>query len=44
MLRRVFGPKKEEGAKGCRKLQNEELHKLYASQNIIMVIKSRRKR
>jgi hypothetical protein len=40
VLRRIFGPKKEEVAGGWRKLRNEELLNLYASPNIIRVIKS----
>jgi hypothetical protein len=44
VLRRIFGPKREEGAGGWRSLHNEELRKLYASPNIIMAIKSRRMR
>jgi hypothetical protein len=31
MLRRIFGPKRDEMARGCRKLHNEELHNLYYS-------------
>jgi hypothetical protein len=42
VLRRIFGPKREEVAGGWRRLHNEELHNLYASLNIIRVIKSRR--
>jgi hypothetical protein len=42
VLRRIFGPKGEEVAEGWRRLHNEELHNLYASPNIIAVIKSRR--
>jgi hypothetical protein len=41
---RIFGPKREEVAGGCRRLHNEELHYLYAAQNIIRAIKSRRMR
>jgi hypothetical protein len=42
-LRKIFGPKREEVAGGWRRLHNEELHNLYASSNIIRVIKSRMK-
>jgi hypothetical protein len=42
VLRRIFGPKREELAGGWRRLVNEELHNLYASPYIIRVIKSRR--
>jgi hypothetical protein len=42
-LRRIFGCKREDVAGQKRKLHNEELHKLYASQNI-MVKKSERMR
>jgi hypothetical protein len=41
VLRRISEPKKEEVAGGWRRLSYEELHNLYASQNIIKVIKSR---
>jgi hypothetical protein len=44
VLRRIFGPKREEVAGDWRRLHNEELHNLYASPNIIRVIKSRRMR
>jgi hypothetical protein len=44
VLRRVFGPKREEVAGGWRRLHNEEVHNLYASPNIIRVIISRRVR
>jgi hypothetical protein len=44
MLRRIFGSKREEVAGGWRTLHNEELHNLFASPNIIRVIKSWRKR
>jgi hypothetical protein len=43
-LRRIFGPMREEVPNGSRRLHNEELHNLYASPNIIKVIKSRRTR
>jgi hypothetical protein len=41
MLRRIFGPKREEVARGWSRLHNEELHNLYASPNIVRVVKSR---
>jgi hypothetical protein len=41
VLRRVFVPKGDEVAGGRRKLQNEELHNLHYSPNIIRKIKSR---
>jgi hypothetical protein len=41
VLRRTLGPKREEVAGGWRRLHNEELHNLYASPNIIRVIKWR---
>jgi hypothetical protein len=43
-LRRIFGPEREELAGGWRRLHNEELHNLFASSDIIRVIKSRMKR
>jgi hypothetical protein len=42
VLGRIFGPKKEEVAGGCKKLYNEELYNLHPSGNVIRVIKSRR--
>jgi hypothetical protein len=36
---RIFGPKREEVVGGWRRLHNEELHNLYATPNIIGVIK-----
>jgi hypothetical protein len=42
VLRRIFGPKREEVTGGWRRLHNEELHNLYTSANIIIVIKRRR--
>jgi hypothetical protein len=44
MLVRLFGYKREEVAGGWRRLCGEVLHNLYASPNIIRVIKSRRMR
>jgi hypothetical protein len=44
VLRRIFGPKRDEVTGEWRKLHNEELNDLYSSLNIIRVIKSRRKR
>jgi hypothetical protein len=44
VLRRIFGPKRDEVTGGWRKLHNEELHNLYSSPNIIRMIKSRRMR
>jgi hypothetical protein len=41
VLRRIFGPKREEVAGDWRRLHNEELHNLYASQNFIKVMKAR---
>jgi hypothetical protein len=38
-LRRIFGPNWNEVTGDCRKLYNEELHILYASQKIIRQIK-----
>jgi hypothetical protein len=44
VLRRIFGPKREE-VTGCwRKLHNEELHGLYSSPSIVRVMKARRMR
>jgi hypothetical protein len=44
ILRRVFGPKRDEVAGEWRKLHNEELHILYSSPNIVRQTKSRRMR
>jgi hypothetical protein len=42
VLRRIFGPKRDEVTGGWGKLHNEELHNLYTSPSIIIIIKSRR--
>ena len=44
MLRRIFGPRRDEVTGEWRKLHTEELNDLYASRNIVRVIKSRRKK
>jgi hypothetical protein len=44
VLRRIFGPKRDEVTGGWRKLHNEELHGLYSSPSIVRVIKARRMR
>jgi hypothetical protein len=42
-MKKISGPKRE-GGRGWRKQHNEMLYNLYASPNIIMLIKSRRTR
>jgi hypothetical protein len=42
VLRRIFGPKRDEVTGGWRKLHNEELHNLYSSPSIIRMIKPKR--
>jgi hypothetical protein len=42
VLRRIFGPKRDEVTGGWRKLHNEELHDLYSSPNVIRMIKSKK--
>jgi hypothetical protein len=42
VLRRIFGPERDEVTGGWRKLCNEEYHNLCCSPNTIMVIRSRR--
>ena len=41
VLRRIFGPRKDEVKGEWRRLHNEELNDLYSSPNIVWVIKSR---
>jgi hypothetical protein len=40
VLRRIFGPRRDEGTGEWRKLHNEELHNLYSSPYIIRQVKS----
>jgi hypothetical protein len=42
VLRKIFGPRRDEVTGGWRKLHNEELRDLYSSPSIIIIIKSRR--
>jgi hypothetical protein len=44
MLRRLFGPKRDEVTGEWRKLHNKALNDLYSSPSIIRIIKSRRMR
>jgi hypothetical protein len=44
VLRRIFGPKRDEVTGEWRKLHNEELHNLYSSPDVIKQVKSRRMR
>jgi hypothetical protein len=41
VLRRIFGPKRDESTEEWRKLYNEEVNDLCSSPNIVRVIKSR---
>ena len=42
VLRRIFGPRRDEVTGDWRRLHNEELNDLYCSPNIVRVIKWRR--
>jgi hypothetical protein len=44
VLRRIFGPKRDEVTGEWRKLHNEELHDLYSSPSVIRIMKARRMR
>ena len=44
VLRRIFGPRRDEVTEEWRRLHSEELNDLYCSPNIVRVIKSRRMR
>jgi hypothetical protein len=44
VLRRIFGPKRDEVTWEGRKLHNAELNNLFSSPNIVRVVKSRRMR
>jgi hypothetical protein len=44
VLRRIFGPKRDEVTGEWRNLHSEELHNLYSSPDIIRQVKSRRMR
>jgi hypothetical protein len=41
VLRRIFGPKRDEVTSGWRKLHNKELNGLYSSPSIVTAIKAR---
>jgi hypothetical protein len=41
VLRRIFGPKRDEVTGGWKKVNNKKLHDLYSSTSIIRIIKSR---
>jgi hypothetical protein len=42
VLRGIFGPKRVEVTGGCRKLHDDEFHKLYSSPSIITKIRPRK--
>jgi hypothetical protein len=42
MMKRIFGPRRDEVTGDWRKLHNEELHNLYCSPNIIRMSTTKR--
>jgi hypothetical protein len=44
VLRRIFGPRRDEVTGEWKKLHNEELHEVYSSPTIVQMIKCRRMR
>ena len=44
VLRRIFGPKRDEVTNEWRKIHNEELYDLYSAPIMVWVVKSRRMR
>jgi len=44
VLRRIFGPRRDEVTEEWRRLHNKEINDLYSSPNTVRVIKSRRMR
>jgi hypothetical protein len=44
VFRRIYGPNRDEVTGDWRKLHNEDLHNLYSSPSIIIMMKSRRMR
>jgi len=42
VLRRIFGPRRDEVTEEWRRLHNDEINDLYSSPNILWVIKSRK--
>ena len=44
VLRRIFGPKRDEVTREWRKVRNEKFNDVYCSHSIFWVIKSRRMR